>query len=405
MKIWLLTNTPSPYQVELLDAVGASGPYALTVNFLRAVHRGQPWAPKDAPSFAWRELRGRGPRVWSDAFRLHPEAVRDCRSGNFDVFILSGQYTSLTLLACAFALHRRGQPWALWLERPWPEDYRPAWSPNLSARIPLVGALRRLLLKILLRRAHRVLCIGSVAREAYRNLGVPEDRLDVVPYCCRAQRYESPDAGRVAEIRRRFGLTDPVIFLYSGQLIPRKGVDVLIQAFGRLAKEQSNVALLVLGDGPERAALEEQVRQNAANRVLFAGQVAQADLPSYFGAAQVFVFPSRYDGWGVVINEACAAGLPVISTRAVGAAADLVVDGVNGFLLDRDDEDGLYDRMKYFVSQPEQIAAFGARSKLMARKGSLEHGAAVFGEAARRTAETTRYPATRNQEPGTKNRP
>jgi glycosyltransferase involved in cell wall biosynthesis len=382
MKLWILTNTPSPYQVELLAAIEGSGRCQLSVRFLRLEHRSRVWNPVPPP-FEYRELPGWGPRLWSDAFRFHPAACREVRTSDHDLYVLSGQYTSLTLIACAIRLGRRRKPWALWLERPWPEEYRPPWSPNLSARYRWVGALRRRLLKALLRRAPRVFCIGSAARDAYRALGVPDERLSVVPYCCDVQRYACPDPDAVERYRRRFHLDGKTAFLFSGQLILRKGVDLLLKVFTRLAAERQDVALVILGDGPLRQPLETSVPGEIRDRVHFAGQVPQAELPGVFAAASVFAFPSRYDGWGVVINEACAAGLPIISSDAVGAALDLVKDGVNGFLVARDDEDGLYEKMKFLAGRPDRIAALGARSKEMARQGSLEHGVELFLEAAR----------------------
>ncbi|MBU1695359.1 MAG: glycosyltransferase [Verrucomicrobia bacterium] len=402
MKLWVLTNTPSPYQVELLAAMEAAGSCKLSVRFLRLEHRGQAWNPA-TPPFEYRGLRGWGPRLWSDAFRFHPSACREVWKTDHDLYVLSGQYTSLTVIACAVLLCWRRKPWALWLERPWPEDYRPDWSPNLSARFRGIGALRRYLLRSFLRRATRVFCIGSAARDAYRALGVSEDRLSVVSYCCDTRRYADPDREATQQLRRRFRLEGKTTFLFSGQLIPRKGVDLLLRAFARTAAERQDVALLILGDGPLRESLEKSVPEEIRDRVHFVGQVPQADLPRYFAAASVFVFPSRYDGWGVVINEACAAGLPVLSTDAVGAALDLVQDGVNGFILARDDEQGFYEKMKFFAGQPDRITAFGTRSRELAQKGSLEHGAALFCAAVEQTLAAMQRPTTKNEEPRTKN--
>ena len=103
--------------------------------------------------------------------------------------------------------------------------------------------------------------------------------------------------------------------------------------------------------------------------------------------AGVFVLPSRHDGWGVVVNEACAAGLPVISTSAVGSARDLLVDGSNGFVLARDDVAGLAEKMSFFAANPDQIRVFGDRSRERAAAFSVEHGAALFCDNAHAAAQ------------------
>jgi glycosyltransferase involved in cell wall biosynthesis len=112
--------------------------------------------------------------------------------------------------------------------------------------------------------------------------------------------------------------------------------------------------------------------------VHFAGHVPQNELPEHFAVADIFVFPSRHDGWGVVINEACAAGLPVIVTRQTGAAYDLVEDGNSGFVLDCDDVYGLVDRMLRLIDDAALREQFGRRSRELVAPYSAENGASSF---------------------------
>ncbi len=382
MNVWILTNTPSPYQVELFSAIEREGRCRPDVRFLRQVHRGELWQPGPGQSFRFRVLGGIGPSWWSDAFRFHPRALADCLFGRHDLFVLSGQYTSLTFVACAVLLTLRRARWALWLEQPWPDDYRPAWTRSVSAKSGLARRFRRNALSWLLRRATGLFCIGTAAVEAYRQLGAAPEKLARIPYCCDTSRYSRRDDGAVERIRAAYGLRERTVFLYSGQLIERKGVDVLLKAFAELSTIRRDVALILLGDGPQRSVLEESIHPDCRPLVHFAGHVEQAHLPPYFHAAHVFVLPSRHDGWGVVINEACAAGLPVISTSAAGAAKDLVTDGKNGFVIGRDDPAALKDKMLFFVSNPDEIRRFGERSKETVAAFSVDAGARLFCDCA-----------------------
>ena len=108
-RVWVLTNAPSPYQVELMAAVHASGEVEPHVRFMR-VPDGS--IPQDvaASGLSYRELRSAAPRSWGDEFRLHPEALWEAAFGDYDVYILSGLYTSVTFLACAAILHRGAGP-------------------------------------------------------------------------------------------------------------------------------------------------------------------------------------------------------------------------------------------------------------------------------------------------------
>jgi len=379
MHIWLLTNTPSSYQVEFLSAIHEDGRHALDVRFMSTVHRGTSWKPENTP-FPCSELPGFGPRVWSDAFRYHPQAVRECREGEHDLFVLSGQYTSLTFLACARELQRRRKPWVLWLEAPWPDDYRPAWSRHLSARSGLVRVFRRRALASLLVEAHGVFCIGSMARDAYAAMGAPFSRLFQLPYHCDMRRFRDVPEDAIRRVRERFGIGQEIVFLCAGQMIERKGVDVLLEAFQQIAGDCPDTALLLVGDGPLLGELQSSVPPTLVNRVQFAGGVSYEELPAHFRAADAFVLPTRHDGWGVVLNEACAAGLPIISTNAAGAARDMVTEGHNGFLVDRDDVSGLADHLVTLARRPEMRSAFGEHALTIAEQFSLEAGVNSFHE-------------------------
>jgi glycosyltransferase involved in cell wall biosynthesis len=322
MKLWLLTNTPSPYQIEFFREIARSGLFTLDVRFMSAVHRGTATLEEAEAQFIYKVFPSIGPSRISEEFRYHPHAVKEVLAGDHDFYILSGHYTSATFLACAVAAARRRKPWVMWLERPWPEEFRPPWSTRLSVRYPWLRAPRDFLLKLLARKCRGIFAVGTLAVEAYRKMGVPDEKLYFLPYYCDVERFARVERKECARLLAQLGYLEKVVFLYSGALIPRKGVDLLLKMFKVLAVEQPNTALIVLGEGPQRAELQRSVPEVLANRVHFAGQVEQADLPLWFGAADVFVFPSRHDGWGVVINEACGAGLPIIAADSVGAARD-----------------------------------------------------------------------------------
>lgn len=372
-RVWILTNAPSPYQVELLAEIQRQGRVEPHVRFLRVPTAAS--LPSQLAELDHRELWGCAPRSWRDEVRFHPRAVWETAFGQYDCFVLSGLYTSVTFLACAFMLCLRGRPWSVWLEQPRVGPYRErSWWTR-----PLAG-VRDCLLKFLLRRATRVIGIGSIAVQVYREMGVDAKNLLMLPYCCDIARFAEvqSDDSDVRSIRERYHLDGNTVFLFSGQMIERKGADTALRAFELLVREYSQVAFLLLGKGPLREQYESQIPAEVRDRVHFVGFVSQQELPQYFAAADVFVFPSRHDGWGVVINEACAAGMPVIASQQTGATGDLVEDGSNGFVLDCQDVDGFNAKMKYFVEQPDEIQAFGERSRKKVQPFSVENGAGRF---------------------------
>ena len=368
LRVWLLTNVPSPYQVELFSEIASRPEMNLTVRYMRP-------ASPPAETTQGTILRGIGPRSWRDEVRLHPGAVRECLFGRYDCYVLSGLMNSATFLACTLALRLRGARWGVWLERPRPRDA--AWRPGWLTRGPLRW-LRNLHVRQVLASARRVIGIGRAAVEAYSAEGVTPERLGVLPYCCDVRRFAPFEPEGREQLRRRMNLDGQVVFLFSGQLIQRKGVDTLIRAFGRIADTAPDMTLVILGDGALRERLQASVPTELARRVFFRGHVPQSDLPDHFRAADIFVFPSRHDGWGVVVNEACGAALPIIASRQTGAARDLVVHGVNGFQVECDDVDELAARMAQLARDPDLCREYGAMSRKLVERFTVTSGAKTF---------------------------
>ena len=251
-------------------------------------------------------------------------------------------------------LHRKRIPWIFWGE-----------IPGMTQRRSVGAGLRRLAQLPAIKWSHGIAAIGSGAVEAYKRLSGGRCPVANVPYCCDLQPF--------LEIRRdRIRSGDRTRFLYCGQLIHRKGVDVLLEAYCRAAAKCPRIELIIVGEGPLGAALKEQVPETLRTRIQFTGFRPIADLPELFADADVFVLPSRHDGWGVVINQAAAAGMPIISSDAVGAAADLVVENDNGFVCTAGSIDSLERAMETLANDRERIHREGLRSREMAMNWTTE---------------------------------
>jgi phosphatidylinositol alpha-1,6-mannosyltransferase len=154
-----------------------------------------------------------------------------------------------------------------------------------------------------------------------------------------ADRFR-PDAGG-AQRRAALGLTDRPVIVCVSRLVRRKGQDTLLRALPAVQKRVPGTALLLVGDGPDRGYLQQLARQvRAAEDVVFAGAVPDADLPSWYGVGDVFAMPCRtrrrgldVEGLGMVYLEASACGLPVLAGDS-GGAPDAVQDGVTGRVID-----------------------------------------------------------------------
>ena len=144
-------------------------------------------------------------------------------------------------------------------------------------------------------------------------------------------------------------------FLYLGRIVPHKGLDILIHAFSSLRDIREDVSLIICGDGPFRQYCESIVSYNNTKDVHFLGSTNPKYVGNIFKNASVFVFPCHfndlvYESWGLVVNEAMSMGVPVITTRAVGATYDMIEDKKNGLIVKENDTTALYNAMNKILN-------------------------------------------------------
>ncbi len=129
-------------------------------------------------------------------------------------------------------------------------------------------------------------------------------------------------------------------FLYVGRLAPEKNVAILLKAFAQYRENGGIFDLVLTGDGPLRESLPAQARELGIDaHIHFAGRKTVNELPPYYAFAKAFVLPSTSEPWGLVVNEAMAASLPVFISNRCGCSEDLVSEGENGYLFDPENAD------------------------------------------------------------------
>lgn len=366
IRIKITTCIPSPYQVELFDALAAREDVRVKVLYWRTTTK-HVFDLTSSTRHASRVLKGfRVPLPFVGSEKLCLGIIREILAQDYDVFVVSGLGPTSLLAMFLLTLFRR--PWLFWGERPHPCEPR-----TLRAK------LRKCFWGFVGRASWGILGMGKVAVQEYHRLGVPKNRLANVPYSPDGSQLLEPSqeyAKGAADVRKSLGAGNSIVFLFCGQVVRRKGVDVLLRAFEACHRDMPDCLLVVLGDGPQRGALEAMVSEDARPKVIFTGVVQRPELFHYYLAADVFVFPSRYDGWGVVVNEAMASGLPVITTDRVGAAADMVVDGHNGYVVPVDDVGQFAKRMSNLVESPEMLQ----RMKHAARETAVHYTATAGAE-------------------------
>ena len=257
-----------------------------------------------------------------------------------------------------------GNPYVWWLSllRPTLRHYYTDHISRTVPRPPPPQGMRRRLKQVLLRRYSRVFCVSEFVRDCLDEQGVwPEARLLPCLHFVNTDRFR-PDPAVRERVRRNLYAEDRFVVLVVGQLIAAKGIDVLIRAMAELPPD---AVLWIVGDGPERPALEALIGEcGLAGRVRILGH--QFDVCPYMQAADCFVCPSRWaEAAGLVNIEAAACGLPVVASR-IGGIPEYLDEGQTGLLFEPGDVRGLSEALTRLVHDRALCRRFGEEARTMA---------------------------------------
>lgn len=241
---------------------------------------------------------------------------------------------------------------------------------------PLVALRNRLF-----RKAAGFLSISTPIREEFLAAGVPSARIADIPNGLDVETFRPDPAADRAALRTTLGLPPgAAIFAYSGKLNRGKGLERLLRTWSRFAADRPRAHLALVGSGKGQSlSCEEDLRRFVRERrlessVTFTGYVE--NVPDYLHAADVFAFPSESEAQGLAVLEAMACNLPVIASRIPGIM-DMVADGVNGKLVDPQDEEAWVEAFAEFMAAPE---TFRRLAEAGCRTAHDRYGMAATGE-------------------------
>ena len=315
-------------------------------------------------------------------------------SGRFDALLVLGWQTAAHVQAIQAA-------WSLGM----PVLLRGESTLERTSRAGVRSALQRVVWLPARQRLYRAafsrvaafLVIGTRNREYYRSFGVPDERCYWAPYGVDNAWFALSKPARSlarARVRRTIRVSDDtVVFASSAKLIARKRPTDLLDAVARIRGRGIAAHALFIGDGEERGALERHAAElGVADACSIAGFVNQGELPAWYAAADALVLSSdARETWGLVVNEAMAAGLPVIVSDAAGCAPDLVDEGGNGFTYPCGDVDALTERLARIVALgADGRQAYGDRSRSIVERFGVDTAAEATIAAARAVCARTK---------------
>lgn len=235
-------------------------------------------------------------------------------------------------------------------------------TPLFRRRSRLLRPLVRAAERFVFHRARLIVAVSTVLRDTVVADGIPPERVLTLPNAADPERFRPEISG--AAVRARHGLDGARVVGFTGAFFPWHGVGFLLDALSGLLREMPDAAALLVGDGPERGALEERVRREGLEeRVRFAGWIGHDKLPEHVAAFDVAVMPDSNEyGSPMKIYEYMSMGKPVVAPR-LGPLADGIVDGETGILFPRRDAAALRAALGALLGNEERRVRMGAQAR------------------------------------------
>ncbi len=345
-RVAIVWDTYAPYRGVLFDALAGMAPFEFTVIYCGLRERRRQWHVQlDGASYQWlapwaaewpMSVGGQE----KQKLHLNPSLPWILRRQRPEVIITAGFVDPSMYLALLYG-RRCGVPVVMWSD-----------SNDRTRRQP--SRLRDALKRWYVKRCDGFLAAGAGAARYLTSLGAATDLITHVPNVADNGFFTN----RACEVREQEFLREQGLpanyLLYVGQLVPRKNVGGLIEAFAEVAPGFPDWSLVVVGDGPGRQEAEEAAAgAGLAGRVLFCGYKQPEELVAYYTAAQCLVLPSFSEPWGLVVNESLCCGTPVVCSTQAGCTEALVIPGKTGYRFDPYSPGALPEALRSAMGEPK----------------------------------------------------
>ena len=324
VRVTMVVPEPTPFRTVMLDRLSERPELDLTVLYSGVSIARRTWSIQ--PRHRARFLSGvRIPGLYRALRHEYPltlDVFGELSRASPDVVVVSGWSTFASQATAAWCRRRR-VPYVLLVESN-ERDPRSGWR----------RAVKRAVVPPIVAGAAEILVVGTLSRESMESRGVEPSKITLFADTIDVHAFgEEADslAGRRMTLRAQLGLTDSDVAVLSvARLAPEKGLDTLVRAVASAG--DPNLVLLLAGSGAERERLVALADRSGVRLVLLP-DIPWERIVERFVVADIFALLSTSETWGVVVNEAAACGLPLVLSDRVGAAHDLLVDGLNGTMV------------------------------------------------------------------------
>ncbi|WP_310199003.1 glycosyltransferase family 4 protein [Neobacillus niacini] len=307
-----LTNLPSPYRIDFFNELGKISDLTVVFERSRSTSRDSRWRSV-LKETNFNEVYIKGVNI-GDESSISLGAIRLIKRNNYDAIVISG-YSSITSMLTILYLNICKIPFILSVD---------------GGIIGNESKFKYNLKKYLISKASLWLSTGKATTDYLIHYGAKREKINVYPFTSIKKsdiRISIPTLK--SNYKEKLGMKEKKIILSVGQFIYRKGYDVLLEACSKMDKD---IGVYIVGGSPpkEYTILKEKFK---LDNVYFIDFKTKSELSDYYMAADLFILPTREDIWGLVINEAMAHGLPIITTENCVAGLELVLSGENGYII------------------------------------------------------------------------
>lgn len=360
MKVLITANVPSPYMIGFCEELGKL--CDLTVVFERAesTERGERWNRYSFTSFHGIILRGIN--IPPDQ-AISPQIIKYI-SVQYDWIVVTNQSTPTGIIAITY-MKLRGFRYVLESEGGFPKNGK---------------GFKECLKRYIIRGAYAYFSTTPKADMYFLAYGAPQEKIVHYPFTSLYDREimkKTIPEEQQYQLRKRLSLKGEKIAIAVGRLIPLKRFEDAIMAWQNMPPEWS---LYFAGEGEQEEKLIKLINNLHLSNVFLLGYKDKEQLLDYYKASDILIHPTSTDVWGLIINEAMANGLPIVTTEMCIAGDALVENDVNGYIVKVGDIDGIRNATKSILENEERLRIFKANSIRKIQEYSYERMAEVHME-------------------------
>lgn len=351
MKILFLTNIPSPYRLDFFNELGQSCDLRVVFEAEKNYQLHEKWYSNKYENFNAVFLK----KGEIQERKVNWKILKQLDKKNQDLIVVTN-YGYLTELIALLYIKLKKIPYCIEID---------------GGIIRNDSRILKLLKKFLMKNAKGYISPSNSSDEFLIYYGAKNNKIYRYPFTSIKKDDLLPKLIMINEkikIRNKLKIKGEKIVLTIGQFINRKGFDILLKSCTKLSKKYG---IYIIGGEPTQEYIELKKKLNLDN-VHFVGFKSKDELKEYYMAVDLFVLPTREDVWGLVINEAMAYGLPVITTGRCVSGLELVKDYENGFIIPVNDEEQLAEKINMILSNDSLCKSMSEKSLEKIREYTIE---------------------------------